>query len=208
MKLHTLALYPLALLLCSCAATSVKTTSKSPDTRGPTGKIAVVAVEQRGLVREGFENRLVNQLIKNGASAMTTFNQLSLVQIKEDRRAAVERFRASGAEAVLILRLSEKTGSYSETRLGVERYAPGTSGYDAVGWYDYYSGGFLRMNVSYGTVREKAFLEFGLYDLKTEKPIWSAVTQTAISENMDKVAEMDPLVKTIVEAMRKDGVIP
>ena len=60
MKLRPLALYSLALLLCSCAATSVKTTSKSPDSKGPVGRIAVLAIDHRREVRQGFENRFVS----------------------------------------------------------------------------------------------------------------------------------------------------
>ena len=211
MKLRPLALYSLALLLCSCAATSVKTTSKSPDSRGPVGKIAVLAIDHRREVRQGFENRFVSQLASGGAAAVKTFDQLSLAQIKADKVAAAERFRTSGAEALLIVRLADRSSTYREIRPGHERYAPVTtgygSGYDYMGWYDYYSVGFMDMSPTYGSLKEKVFLETSLYDLNTEKRLWSAVTQTVVTEEMDRVAEMDPLVEKIVAAMRKDGVI-
>ena len=207
MKLRPLALCPLALLLCSCAATSVKTTSKSPDSKGPVGKIAVLAVDHRREVRQGFENRFVSQLASSGAAAVKTFDQLSLAEIKADKLAAAEHFRASGAEALLILRLAGRTSTYREVRPGHERYAGVTTGYDSMGWYDYYSVGFMDMSPTYGNLKEKVNLEASLYDLKTEKRLWSAVTQTVVTENMDRVAEMDPVVEKIVAAMRKDGVI-
>ena len=207
MKLRTLALCPLALLLCSCAATSVKTTSKSPDSRGPVGKIAVLAIDHRREVRQGFENRFVSQLASGGAAAVKTFDQLSLAEIKADKLAAAEHFRASGAEALLILRLAGRTSTYREVRPGHERYAGVPIGYDSMGWYDYYSVGFMDMSPTYGNLKEKVNLEASLYDLKTEKRLWSAVTQTVVTENMDRVAEMDPVDEKFVAAMRKDGVI-
>ena len=44
---------------------------------------------------------------------MVTFDLLSLPQIKEDKRAAADRLRASGAEALLILRLVDVGSSYT-----------------------------------------------------------------------------------------------
>ena len=87
----------LATLLCACAATKVEQTWKSPDLKPPVGKIAILAIEERGLVRQGFENRFVRQLAKSGASAVATFDLVSLPDIKEDKRAAVDRFQAAGA---------------------------------------------------------------------------------------------------------------
>ena len=131
LKLRSFALCTLAVLLCACAATSVKNTWKSPDYHGPVSKLAVLAIEERGLLRQGFENRFVAQLAKTGSPAVTTFDLLSLPQIKQDKRAAADRFGASGAEVLLILRLINKTSSYREMRPGPERYAPVLTGLES-----------------------------------------------------------------------------
>jgi hypothetical protein len=65
----------------------------------------------------------------------------------------------------------------------------------------------MNMSPTYGSLKQKVCLETSLYDLKTEKRLWSGLTLTSLKENMDRVAEMDPLVEKIVSAMRKDGVI-
>jgi hypothetical protein len=205
--LHPLSLCALAALLCSCAATSIKKTWKAPDCQQPVGKIAVLTIENRGLLRQGFENRFVAQLTKAGAPALVTYDLLSLPEIKGDKRAAADRFRAGGAEAILILRLVDVGTAYHESRAGNERYAPVITGVDSMGWYDYYSVGFTDMGTTYGSLKQTVCLETSLYDLKTEKRLWSALTETVVKENMDRVAEMDPLVGKIVAAMRKDGVI-
>ena len=204
---HPLYLCALATLLCSCAATSVKQTWKSPNCTQPVGKLAVLTIENRGLLRQGFENRFVAQLTKAGASALVTYDLLSLPEIKADKRAAAERFRASGAEAILILRLMDVASYYRESRAGNERYAAVVTGFNDVGWYDYYSVAFMDLSSTYGTLKQTVYLETSLYDLKTEKRVWSGVTQTVLTENMDRVAEMDPLVEKIIAVMRKDGVI-
>jgi hypothetical protein len=204
---HPLALCALAALLCSCAATSLKKTWKAPDCQQPVGKIAVLAIDDRGLVRQGFENRFVAQLTKAGAAAVVTYDLLTLAEIKQDKRAAADRFRLSGAEAVLILRLTDISSSYRESRAGNERYVPVLTGVDSMGWYDYYSVGFMDMSSTYGTLKQTVYLETSLYDLKTEKRLWSGLTETVVRENMDRVAEMDPLVEKFIAAMLKDGVI-
>jgi hypothetical protein len=204
---RSLSLCALAALLCSCAATSLKKTWKAPDCQQPVGKIAVLAIDDRGLVRQGFENRFVAQLTKAGAPAVVTYDLLTLAEIKQDKRAAADRFRLSGAEAILILRLTDISSSYRESRAGNERYVPVLTGVDSLGWYDYYSVGFMDMSSTYGTLKQTVYLETSLYDLKTEKRLWSGLTETVVRENMDRVAEMDPLVEKFVAAMLKDGVI-
>ena len=198
----------LAVLLCSCAATTVRNTWKAPGAQGPVGKIAVLAIEERGLLRQGFENRFVGQLIRSGAKSLPTYDLLSLPQIKQDKRAAADRLGANGAEALLILRLNHKTSTYREIRPGDERYAAMVTGFETVGWYDYYSLGLMDLSSTYATLKERVYLETSLYDLKTEKRVWSAMTRTVVTENMDRIAELDPLVEKIVAAMQQDGMIP
>ncbi len=207
MKLSPLALGALAALLCSCAATSVNKTWKSPEGQGPVGKLAVLTIAEQGMLRTGFENRFVRELAKVGSSAVATYDLLSLPQIKADKQAAAERFRASGAEAVLILRLMSTGNTYRESRPGRERYAASVTDVNTIGWYDYFAVGFTDMSPTYGNSKDTVTLETSLYDLKTEKRVWSGVTRTVLGQDMDRVAEMDPLVEKIVAAMKKDGVI-
>ncbi len=205
---HLLPVCILTTLLGGCAATKVEHTWKAPDCPQPVGKIAVLAIEERGLVRQGFENRLVRLLTEKGGAAVVTYELLSLPDIQENKPAAAERFRATGAQAVLILRLAGSGGKYHESRAGNERYAATVTGMGYAGWYDYYSVGFVDMGVTYGSSRQEVYVEAGLFDLKTEKRLWSGQTQTVLKEGMDRVTEMDPLVARFVSALRKDGVVP
>lgn len=194
-------------LLCSCAATAVKQTWKSPELWGPVGKLAVLAIEERGLLRQGFENRYVEQLTGRGAEAAPTYDLLSLPQIKQDKRAAAARLTESGARALILVRLINKSSSYREIMPGNERYAATVTGWETVGWYDYFSLGLMSLSSTYATMKEYVYLETSVYDLKTEKRLWSVLTRTVVTENMDRIAELDPLIAKIVAAMQKDGVI-
>lgn len=208
MKLHPLLSCPLAALLCSCAATSVKETWKSPEPHsGPVSKIAIVAVDGRKLVREGFENRLFNNLNKGGTTALTTYDLLSLPEIKQDTKAAGERLRAAGADAVVVLRLADAASFYREVRPGRERYAGMVTGFEPGYWGTYYSMAFMDMSPTYGNLTTKVYIEASLFDLKTAKRLWSGISESVLKEHTDRVAEMDPVVEKFAAAMRSDGVI-
>jgi hypothetical protein len=210
MKLRYVGFLALATLLCSCAATSVKHTWKSPDYHGgPATKVAVLAVEERGLLRQGFENRFVADLQKEGVTAFTTFNLLTLSEIKQDKVAAEARFRSAGADVVLILKMMELGSSYREVQTGRNRYALGSAvGSESDTWYSYYTASITDLAPTYGTLRQNLQLETVLFDLKSAKRLWTGVSVTIIKEGMDRVAEMDPIVSKFVAAMRKDGMIP
>lgn len=205
--LRPLAAGALAVLLCSCAATSVKNTWKSPDSQQPVGKVAVLAIAHNGSVRKGFENRFATQLVNAGTQAMVTYDSLSLPEIKQDKRTAADRILANGVDALLILRVVDTGTYYRESQPGGERYAGAITGFETMGWYDYYSVAFMNMSPTYGTLKQTVYLETGVYDLKTEKRLWSLLTKTVLEEHADGVAEADRLVPKIVAAMRKDGIL-
>jgi hypothetical protein len=208
-KLPSAVLCGVAALLVACASTSVKQTWKSPDYHsGPITHVAALAVDERTLLRQGFENRLVAQLKDGGATAMTTFDLLSLPEINRDKPAAAERLRSAGAEALLILRLVDAASRYHETRPGSSHYVDYITGAEFSGWYNYYSVAYADFSPTYGNLKQKILLEASLFDLKTTKRVWFGLTETVVTETMDRVAEMDPLVEKIVMAMRKDGVVP
>jgi hypothetical protein len=207
--LSSLAAAALAVLLCSCAATSVKKTWKSPDFQGkPITKAAVLTVDERGFLRKGFENRFTSQLKEAGVTAIPSYELLSLPEINRDKPAAAQRLRAAGAEALIILRLVDIASYYREVRPGGERYAETITGFESTGWYNYYSMAYTDMSPTYGNLKIHIYLQTGLFDLGTSKCLWSGLTETVFTDSMDRVAEMDPIVTKVLAAMRKDGVIP
>ena len=190
-----------ATLLCSCVGTSLKQTWKSNEYHdGPVGKIAAVTIDERGEVRQVFENRFVSQLDKHGANAFPANDVVSLAEIQADRTAAAARLRAAGADSVLVTRLVDSSYSYGVARAGTG--GPGPASSDS--WSDYYH---ADMAPTYGTLRRNTRIDTSLFDLKTGKRIWSGLTETMTTEMSDRMAEVDKVVEKVVEAMRKDGVI-
>jgi len=198
-----------AVCLAGCAASSVKHSWKAPNYQGgPVQKVAVIGVEERGLVRQGFENRLVRDLRAQGQAAIVTHDLMTLPDIKADKKAAATRLRAAGADAVLIIRLVDQTTFNQQVQATPQVYVETVTGVsDYYGWYDYYEVAFMNMGTVWSDTVTKVYLDTTLYDLKSGQRLWSAMTLTTIKDGTDRLAEADTLIAKVVAAARKDGVV-
>jgi hypothetical protein len=198
-----------AMWLCGCASTSVKQSWKSPAYQsGQVQKIAVIAVDERGLLRQGFENRLVTDMRDHGQGAITTFNLIGLPEIKADKEAASTQLRAAGADSVFVMRLVDQVTYEHQVQATPALYLPTIDGYSGYGWYDCYSVAFMNMGVVYSGTTREIYLDSSLFDLKTGKRVWSALTKTTLKETSDRLALVDTLVAKVVDTMHKDGIVP
>lgn len=198
----------LALGLCGCVGTSLDANLKSPAYHGgAVQKVAVVAVDERVLIRQGFENRFARQMTEQAQNAMVTYDLFSLPEIKADKQAATARFQQAGADAVLVIRLANQATQARQTQATRNIFVPVIDGYGYNDWYDYYSVSFVNMGTTWGDSKTEVYLECSLYDLKTSQRIWAGGTVTVLKEGMDRVAQMAPIVSKVLGALRKDGLI-
>jgi hypothetical protein len=203
-----LSLAALTLGLSGCVGTSLDANLKSPTYHGGAmQKVAMVAVTDQVLVREGFENRFARQMVEHGQAALVTYDLLSLPEIKADKQAATARFRAAGADSVLVIRLANQATQTRETQATGNIFVPVVAGFGYDDWYDYYSVSFVNMGTSWSDSKTQIYLEMILYDLKTSQRIWAGGTVTVLKDGMDRVAQMDPIVSKVLGALRKDGLI-
>src|SRR5512139_1007145 len=127
--------------------------------------------------RRLFEDEMVKQLKALGTDAVVSY-----VAIPErtgvDRDTITAKMNELGADAVLIARVVDKKT--------VSTYVPGTvtSGYPGYGggWHGYYA-----YSQSYTVQDEFAVLQTNLYDLKADKLIWTAVSETWIMESNESL---------------------
>ena len=203
-----LAVTALTLGLGGCVGTSLDKSLKSPSYHGgAVQKVAVVAVDERVLIRQGFENRFARQMVEHGQSAMVTYDLLSLPEIKADKQAATARFLQAGADSVLIIRLANSATQAHTTQATRNIFVPVVTGYGYDNWYDYYSVGFVNMGTAWSDSKTEVYLEVSLHELKTGQRIWAGGTVTVLKEGMDRVEQMDPIVSKVLGALRKDGLI-
>ncbi|MBC8003329.1 MAG: hypothetical protein H7X97_12150 [Opitutaceae bacterium] len=197
------------LLGCASPNSIVKTWKTPTPPTGPVQKVAVVGVDDRALVREGFENRFVRTLRAQSQEAMTTYNLLSLAEINADKKAAKTRLGGAGADAVLIIQLTDRLTNDREVgprpAINAENLLTGATDMD--GWEIYYSGAYIKMGTTWSRDATTLYLNSGLHDLKTGRLLWSAVTKTVVKDNVDRLVLEDALVALVVNAMRTDGMV-
>jgi hypothetical protein len=196
-----------SVFLASCAATKLKHSAKAPDYQGgPVGAVAVVAVDERLMLRQVLEGQFATQLRAAGESALTTADLLSLAETKANKEAAAARFREAGAKSILIVRLVDQDTQARVVQETGSLYVPVTTGFET-GWYNYFTVAFVDMGTTRGSVKQTFYLDSSLFDLTTGKRIWSGLTATTVSGDTDRLSEVQPLVAAVVGGLRKDGVI-
>jgi hypothetical protein len=207
-QLQTILLAAVALGLSGCASTSVKHSWKSPDCRGrKLQKVAILAVDERDFVRQALESRFLRDLREHGQTAMDTWEVLPGAAIQADKESAGARFRAEGADVILIVRLLDQS-TYNQQAMAYPQFGnPVASGYDNYEWFDFYSIAFATVVPSWGTTKMNLLLDSSLFDLKTKKRLWSALSLTKVNEDEDKLVVADALVAKIVNRLHQDGLV-
>ena len=95
----------------------------------------------------------------------------------------IDKVRSLGCEALLTVALVDKT---SETRYvpGTATYMPyGSYGY---GWGGYYGYGMSTYNPGYYTTDKTYFVESHIFDVESEKMIWSAQSEAYNPSSISK----------------------
>ena len=190
----------LMFVAASCATTTLTKVWKDPNVEmGTIKKMMVVGIAKDPGMRRSFEDTFAQSLAAHGVSVIKSYEVITLEELN-DKKGAAEKIRTLGADAVLATRLINK-----ET---VETYYLRHVA-DAYGrWGGYYGMGYSSMiDPGYIVSEQVARLETNVYDIKTEKLAWTALSDTWIDQ-----AEQDRLIAdfigVMVKRMTKDGLIP
>ncbi len=207
-KFASLVTAALAVLLCSCATTTVENTWKLPGySGGPVKKVAVLAISDQSLVRPGLENRFAQDIAKRGQPAITTVDLLRLEEIKANKDAAIALLKQQGVDSILIVRLVDRTLYANEVRATPNAFVPVATGYTSYGWGGYYDIAFTDMSVTESHTSDVVILDTSLFDLNTRQRLWSMVTKSKLAYNTDKLVVADDLANKVSSALLKDGMI-
>jgi hypothetical protein len=118
----------------------------------------------------------------------------------------LSRIKNSGADAILTISLINKE---SETR-----YVPGYRTYSPYPYYRWYGGFYSYFNYwgprfyepGYYVTDRTYFMETNLYDLDSNKLMWSAQSETVNPGSIDNFVRTYP--KVLIDQMVKDGILP
>lgn len=178
LKIFVLFLMSAAFLL-SCAASPSRSNTVMTDTwkdtayQGKPQKIMLIMVAKSSDTRDLFENRFAGELQGRGNDAFQSYTVVPFEQLR-DKELVKAKIHSSGADTVLISRLVD-TKTIESYRPGLITVVPVVPDY-YYGWWGYYNVVFA----DYGYTGDVtvAYIETNLYDVKTEKLIWSGHSKT------------------------------
>jgi len=186
-----------AALLAACASTTLRDSWKDPAFAGPPFKqVLVLGVSKSEASRRVFEDGFVNALHASGTAGASSYTvlpgggPLTNVQL-------TDAMAKTGSDSVLATRV-----------LRVKRDVNVTPGYAAPGFYGRGYGGWYGgawASAPDVNVYDVLTIESTLWNLKADKPVWSATSEVTDPSSVAKATE--EIAKVLIAKMKSDGVI-
>lgn len=187
----------LGVILYSCG-TSTKITafwSEKNYDKGHVKKVLIMGIAKREAVRRSFEEDMVKKLEFYGVEGIPS-SEVFPFDVKLDTNSFRLHFKNDGFDALLTSQLVSADKDV--------RYESGSAYYGHRGMYGYYGSSWDNMySPGYAYTTTTIKIETNLYDAKSEKLIWSA-----ISETFDPIDEIDiirSLNQRISSELNKQG---
>ena len=189
-------------LIAGCAGGTKLTHTSMDESYGgkSVSNILVIGVtyKDKEQVRRSFEDRFVAQLKAAGVEAIPSGDAISIpgdLMLKKDTiLKAVNKFNN---DAVIITHLigKEEKEVYSRSNRGPSGY------YSYYGWAYGHS-----LSPDYFSANTTVRLATNLYDVKTEKRIWSGESETLKAGSADQV--IDGVIKLVIDDLQIKGLLP
>jgi len=187
-------LFSFVFLIISCYGTELTHKQANEVYKGkPVSNILVIAITGNEDSRRSFERKFVARLKSAGVEAISSEEAIPMpanLELKKEMiLSAVNQFKN---DAVIITRLISKEEKEVYTRGGT---AHG-------GYYGYYSRHSAR---GYATTSRTFRLETNLYDVKTEKLIWSGQSKTVSKDSKDQT--INDVIRVLVNDLQSNRLI-
>lgn len=197
----------LVLIASGCTSTRVTTSWKAPDVPPKNfQKIMIVGLirDADRSIQENMENHFVGDLKAmgiEGISSLQAFGPKAMENLSEEE--AVAKMKTSGADAVITIVLLDKQKE--------RQYYPGNFYYSPYGYYHNRFWGYRTVlyrriyEPGYYVTDTRYFWESNLYDMETQKLIYSAQTQSFDPSSSATLGHQ--YSELIVKDMVKNGVL-
>ena len=151
-------------LLTGCSQTKVTSVWVDQEYEGDgIDDVFVVGVTKDGGLRRIFEDEFVTLFKQRGVKAISSYRLLPDEDLRDEKKLD-SKVKESGSDTILMTRLLDIRKD--------TQYIPPSYVYSG-GWHGYYNRAYM-VSPGYTEEYETAMLETNLYDLKTDKLIWSA----------------------------------
>ena len=186
------------LFTASCTTTKLTSVRIDADYSGQIRKVFIIGVVYKPSVRKLFEDEFVYQLKARGVDAIPSYQVISSTRML-NKETVVSKIKELDIDAVLITKVIEK----NEQKRYETQYTKWSKG-----WHGEYVTGH---GYVYGTgdmiENETVVLKSDLFDVKTEKVIWSALSETFLMEYTDYHKEVNSFIKVMVESLSDQKLI-
>ena len=192
-------------VLSSCASTRILSHWTDPSITSKIRKALVIGVGPNATNRRLFEDTFSGQLNSKGATALTSYQFIPEAS-QVSRETVAPLVGENQITHVIVARLVD--------RKTVETYVPptvSTSYYPSYptyygGWYDYYHTSYST-TVSPGYTYETTYVnvETNVYDVSSEKLIWSGLTETELGSNI--TSQLGEYVAILLDQLQKDKLL-
>jgi hypothetical protein len=212
MKTQTKQLLPMLviLLLAACSTTTRITGSwVAPEAkqRPINNRSVFIASLTRNIeVRTKLENSMAAQAALRNIKAVKSIDHFTpeFYQQQPTKQELLSRIQRTGVTTILTVTLIKKESEQRYVR-GTSTYMP-YRGYGFGGFYNYYNFMYPTMiDPGYYVTDKTYFLESNLYDVASEKLIWSAQSETVNPGSIDNFVKDYP--KVLLAQMVKDGLL-
>lgn len=186
------------MLLIACSGTELtKGQAVEPVSVKPVSDILVIVIADKDKTRRSFERRFVTQLKSAGVDAVSSADAIAMPpDLKLKKEVILDTVSQHGNDAVMITHLAGIEEKDIQTRAD-----PGSGGF-----YGYYGRIYrTRRAPGYSSTSTTIRLETNLYDVKTEKLIWSGQTKTWNKDSQKEI--MNDVIAAVIKDLQKSKLL-
>ena len=213
MKLKNLLLTTFTVLLFSCGSTTKITgawTNKEELQDKSYKSVFIAVLNSKVQVKNMLENELAFRAKQRGVKATMSHDVFIQTFSKEnmpEKETLLSEIQKTGSETIFTVSLLDKETSTRYVPGSTSYYAPYGAGFGYYGgFYGYYSTIYpMVYEPGYYTTDKTYYVESNLYDVQTEKLLWSAQSKTVNPSNLEEFT--NDYVAALYDQMLKDGVL-
>ena len=191
-------LFSFVFLIISCAGTELTNTQINEAYKGkPVSDILVIAITGNEDSRRSFERKFVAQLKSAGVEAISSEDAIPMpADLKMKKETILNAVNQFDNDAVIITHLIDKEEKEVYVRGGGANR----------GYYSFYHSRYAYSYApSHSSTSKTLLLETNLYDVKTEKLIWSGKSKTWSKDSKDRI--INDVIKVVINDLQKNKLI-
>jgi hypothetical protein len=191
-------LFTFVFLIIACAGTELTHKQVNEAYKGkPVSDILVIAITGNEDSRRSFEQRFVAQLEAAGVEAIASVDVIPMpADLEMKKETILDAVNQFGNDAVIITHLIGKEEKEVYSRTGPAH----------IGYYDFYHSRYMYAHTTgYSSTSTTLRLETNLYDVKTEKLIWSGQSKTWNKDSKNQI--INDVIKVVINDLQNNKLI-